>query len=286
MSSSSTGPALDSRRGPDRPARKLAQVEDHGLPLIVAPLLPVAAVGLSHRTDARGLGVLRAALAGDAYAYAAGEQRGAAEEREGGAGVAAVASAYGFDGVVNHGQVDVSNSMSARQLSSSGSCCGPTVPMLELSHAEGSSGAGGVLVTLSVVPYLPVLSCQQLPVVPRYWSHQKSVRPVGHVARAVRLDNALLGGPAHHVAVELVPVRGRGRYRGRVAAGELRRVDSRRVRRRPGRAPRTPSCRAASCPRSGCCERCCRCRRRSTGRCRREPGRSRHRRRVRLRGTD
>ena len=68
--------------------------------------------------------------------------------------------------------------MSARQLSSSGSCSGPIVPMLELSHADGRSGAGGVLVTLSGVPSLPVLSCQQLPVLPRYWSHQKSVRPV------------------------------------------------------------------------------------------------------------
>ena len=50
--------------------------------------------------------------------------------------------------------------------------------MLVLSHAEGRSGAGGVLVTLAAVPSLPVLSCQQLPVLPAYWSHQKSVRPV------------------------------------------------------------------------------------------------------------
>ena len=128
---------------------------------------------------------------------------------------------------MNHGQVDVSNSMSARQLSSSGSCCGPTVPTLELSHADGRSGAGGVLVTLAAVPSLPVLSCQQLPVLPRYWSHQKSVRPVGDVPGAVGLHGPV-GRPAHHVAVELVPVRGRRRHRGRVAARQQRRVDSRR----------------------------------------------------------
>ena len=92
--------------------------------------------------------------------------------------VAACSLVYGFDGVVNHGQLAVSNSMSARQLSSSGSCCGPPVPMLEPSHIGGRSGAGGVLVTLTAVPSLPLLSCQQLPVLPRYWSHQKSVRPV------------------------------------------------------------------------------------------------------------
>src|SRR5207247_2517046 len=57
-------------------------------------------------------------------------------------------------------------------------CGGPTVPTLEESHADGSSGDGGVLVTPAAVPSLPVLSCQQLPVLPRNWSHQKSVRPV------------------------------------------------------------------------------------------------------------
>ena len=99
---------------------------------------------------------------------------------------AAMQAVYGFVGVVNHGQLDVLNSMSARQLSSSGSCCGPTVPMLELSHADGSSGPGGVLVTLPAEPSFPVLSCQQLPVLPRYWSHQKSVRPA--VTSPVPLD--------------------------------------------------------------------------------------------------
>ena len=68
--------------------------------------------------------------------------------------------------------------MSAKQLSSSCSCAGPPVPTLVLSHADGRIGAMGVLVTLAAVPSLPVLSCQQLPVLAVYWSHQKSVRPV------------------------------------------------------------------------------------------------------------
>lgn len=77
------------------------------------------------------------------------------------------ARAYGFDGVVNQGQLWVSKVMSPRQLASSDSC-GPPVPMLELSHADGKNGAGGVLVTPAAVPSLPRLSCQQLPVLPEY----------------------------------------------------------------------------------------------------------------------
>ena len=56
---------------------------------------------------------------------------------------------------MNHGHALVSNVMSAKQFSSSASCCGPPVPTLVLSHAVGSSGSSGVLVTLAGRAVLP-----------------------------------------------------------------------------------------------------------------------------------
>src|SRR5207244_9588377 len=105
--------------------RELAQLDDGGAPLSGGAPLPVAAVGGSHRPDARSQNVSLAGLLCLARASAASEQRDTADQREDGAGVGAMQPFYGFDGVVNHGQVAVSNSMSARQLSSSGSWSGP-----------------------------------------------------------------------------------------------------------------------------------------------------------------
>src|SRR5207245_2751214 len=81
------GPVLDSRRGPDRTARKLAELDDSAAPLIGLPSLPIAAVGGSDRPDAwyRKVHRLLLRLAG---ASATSEQRDTGDQRKDGAGVA------------------------------------------------------------------------------------------------------------------------------------------------------------------------------------------------------
>ena len=88
----------------------------------------------------------------------------------------------GFGGVVNHGQVEFSELQSSSSATFALLAGGPTSG--ELPQSDGRlSGAGAVgdgsPVTLAAVPSLPVLSCQQFPlllgsVVIPPWSHQKS----------------------------------------------------------------------------------------------------------------
>src|SRR2546426_4619819 len=164
--------ALPASGRSDRTACEATQLCHGRTPLRERCPVPVGAVVEADRfADARRAcaGLRRRAARG----AAAAKQDQTADQRGGGKGCPVELAVQGLDGVVNHGHAAGSSfsswfSMAAKQAVSSCSCAGPPVPTLELSHADGRTGAGGTLVTLPAVPSLPMLSCQQLPVFPEY----------------------------------------------------------------------------------------------------------------------
>src|SRR5439155_12029391 len=101
------GSGLDSRRGTDRAARELTELDHRAAPLFDGASLPVAAVNGSHRPEARKRELHRPLLRA-ARASAASEQRETADQRDDAAGNSEMQLVYGFEGVVNHGQLAVS----------------------------------------------------------------------------------------------------------------------------------------------------------------------------------
>src|SRR5680860_581552 len=170
---------LERRAAPvpaDRAPGECPDLADRAVALPDVGLLPGRAVG-----EGRSGANVRAGLGGRVLGVPRAEAETAAEshDRERGRRGRYCGSA----GVLNQSHAPVPTEKSARQLPSSASWRGPPRPAL-VSQSEGR--LAGVLVMLAPLPAFPVLSYQQLPVLPLNSSHQKSVPLGSRVPRGSR----------------------------------------------------------------------------------------------------